>query len=139
MRSSIIAFALGVGFIQMQENLPAWPLVVGLLVVALLLLFWLGRRQDTIGRAGSTLLCALLGLAWAVLLAEHRLQDYLPAEWEGRDVQIVGVVAALPHAFERGERFEFDVESVDTPGARLPQRIMLSWYHGCLLYTSRCV
>ena len=38
----------------------------------------------------------------------------------------------LPHAFARGERFEFDVESVDAPGARLPQRIMLAWYSGLL-------
>jgi competence protein ComEC len=56
----------------------------------------------------------------------------LPAEWEGRDVQVVGVVAALPHAFERGERFAFVVESVETAGARVPRRIMLSWYHGWL-------
>jgi hypothetical protein len=43
------------------------------------------------------------------------------AAWEGRDVQVVGVVAALPHGFEGGERFEFDVESVETAGARLPR------------------
>jgi competence protein ComEC len=132
MRISIIAFALGVGLIQMQETLPAWPLVAGLPFAALLLLLWSGRHRNEAGRVASTLACALLGLAWAALLAGQRLQDQLPAEWEGRDVQIVGVVAALPHAFERGERFEFDVESVDTPGARLPQRIMLSWYHGAL-------
>jgi competence protein ComEC len=47
-------------------------------------------------------------------------------------VQVVGVVAALPHAFERGERFEFVVEAVETPGAELPRRILLSWYHGGL-------
>ncbi len=76
--------------------------------------------------------CALLGFSWAALFADQRLQDHLPEAWEGRDVDVVGVVATLPQGFERGERFPFDVESVLTPGAQLPRRIMLSWYHGWL-------
>jgi hypothetical protein len=58
-------------------------------------------------RSISVLACAVLGLAWAALLAEQRLQERLPAEWEGRDLQIVGVVAGLPQDFENGERFAF--------------------------------
>lgn len=64
----------------------------------------------------------------------------MPEAWEGRDVQITGVVAALPQSFERGERFEFVVESADPVATGrtaapalspvIPQRIMLSWYHG---------
>lgn len=130
MRVRIIAFALGVGWLQTRENLPAWPLLAGLVLIAPGLLFWLGRRRDALGCVGSLLACAMLGLVWAALFAEFRLRDSLPAEWEGRDAQVVGVIAGLPHAFARGERFEFEVEAVETPGARLPRRIMLSWYHG---------
>ncbi|MCM8627728.1 DNA internalization-related competence protein ComEC/Rec2 [Accumulibacter sp.] len=137
MRSRIIAFSLGIGALQMQPALPDWPPLVVLLAAAGLL--WLVRQRPTAGRvqsvgclALSLAGCALLGFAWAVLRAEQRLDDRLEAAWESRDVQIVGVVAALPHVFERGERFEFTVERVDTPGARLPRRIMLSWYRGSL-------
>jgi competence protein ComEC len=131
MRSNILAFAIGVGLLQMQATLPALPPLAGLLLAALLLL-WLGRRQARAARVIAALACTLLGFLLGGVLAEHRLRDQLPSEWEGRDVQVVGVVAALPHGFERGERFAFDVESVETPGARLPRRIMLSWYHGWL-------
>ena len=134
MRINILAFAIGVGFLQTRESLPGWPLVLAVLVSAPLLLPWLGRRrQQPVLRVLSALACALLGVAWAALLAGQRLQDRLPEELEGRDLQVVGVVAALPHRFERGERFEFEIESVesnDEPAARLPRRIMLSWYHG---------
>jgi competence protein ComEC len=131
MRINILAFALGVGLLQIQERLPALPLLAGMLL-GLGALFLLARRQPLVARTLTALICALLGCSWAALLAEQRLLEQLPAEWEGRDVQVVGVVAALPHAFERGERFEFVVESVETAGARVPRRIMLSWYHGWL-------
>ena len=131
MRINILAFALGVGLLQIQERLPALPLLAGMLL-GLGALFLLARRQPLVARTLTALICALLGCSWAALLAEQRLLEQLPAEWEGRDVQVVGVVAALPHAFKRGERFEFVVESVETAGARVPRRIMLSWYHGWL-------
>ncbi|MBL8395980.1 MAG: DNA internalization-related competence protein ComEC/Rec2 [Candidatus Accumulibacter sp.] len=131
MHRNIPAFACGIGWLQMQDHLPALPLLAGLLLGAALLL-WFGHRQQLLGRWISALACLLLGFSWAALFADHRLQERLPSEWEGRDVQVVGVVATLPHGFERGERFEFVVESVETPDAHLPQRIMLSWYHGRL-------
>ncbi|WP_300451553.1 DNA internalization-related competence protein ComEC/Rec2 [Accumulibacter sp.] len=132
MRLRIIAFALGVGLLQIQERLPALLLLAGLLLAGLLLSVWPGRRPSAIGHLAAMLGGALLGLAWAALLAGERLADRLPPEWEGRDIEVVGVVAALPHAFERGERFEFVVETVVTPGAVLPRRVMLSWYRGQL-------
>ncbi len=131
MRSNILAFALGVGLLQMQPTLPALPLLAGALPAAFLLVI-LVRRQPIARRGLAVLSCALLGFSWAALRADWRLHDQLPEEWEGRDVQVVGVIAALPHGFERGERFAFDVETVETAGARLPHRINLSWYHGWL-------
>ena len=57
-----------------------------------------------------------------------RLADELPSAWEGRDIEITGVVANLPTMTDRGTRFEFDVEKVLTPEARVPSHISLSWY-----------
>ncbi|EXI67837.1 MAG: ComEC family competence protein [Candidatus Accumulibacter adjunctus] len=131
MRSNILAFALGVGLLQLQEALPAWPLLTVWPLVALPLL-WPACRRSRWGRVLALLASALFGFSWAALLAAQRLHDRLPAAWEGRDIQVVGVVAALPHGFERGERFAFDVESVETRAAVVPRRIMLSWYHGWL-------
>ena len=56
------------------------------------------------------------------------MNDALAPEWEGRDVQIVGVVASLPQPYERSVRFEFDVERVLTPDADIPTHIALSWW-----------
>ena len=129
MRSNLIAFAVGVGLLQVQPALPELPPLAGALAAALLLLA-IFRRQPLVRRGLLIGTCALFGFSWAALRADWRLHDDLPGEWEGRDVQVVGVVAALPHGFERGERFEFDVEAVLTPHARLPRRVNLSWYHG---------
>ena len=69
------------------------------------------------------------GFYWAAWRAEIRLADELPPVWEGRDVQLVGAVAALPQYNERGVRFDFDVEEIVTPGARVPRRIQLFWFN----------
>ena len=133
MRANILAFAMGVGLLQTQGSLPPFALVVALLFGASAWLLWAGSRRQPAPlawRGLSLLACAVLGLAWAALLAGQRLQERLPAEWEGRDLQLVGVVAGLPQGFENGERFAFFVESVDPPQALVPPRIMLSWYRG---------
>jgi competence protein ComEC len=46
----------------------------------------------------------------------------------GRDITITGVVSSLPQSYERSLRFEFHVEQVLTSDARVPQRIVLSWW-----------
>jgi competence protein ComEC len=131
MRIKILCFAGGVGLLQMQERLPDEYVPLALLGGGALLLWRLGRRRHWLAQALVLLACAGLGFGWAAWLAQQRLADQLPAAWEGQDIQVVGVVAALPQSFERGERFEFAVESViGAPLARVPQRIMLSWYHG---------
>ncbi len=130
MRLQILAFASGVGLLQTCASLPAWPLAAGALLLAGLLNLCMAGRQQLVARCCSVGACFILGLSWAALRAEYRLRDHLPPSWEGVDVQIVGVVATLPHAFERGERFEFAVERSETPAAQLPSRIALSWYHG---------
>ena len=88
------------------------------------------RVSDSARRKRVVILvsCVFLGFSWAGWRAQARLADHLPEVWEGKDVELVGVVAALPQRFEQGERFTFDVEKVLTPDARVPRRISLSWY-----------
>src|SRR5574343_372333 len=125
MRLNILAFAAGILYLQMQPELPAWGawLAAGM-GLALPCLVW--RNQAT--RALAVLACLALGVGWATWRAEIRLADHLGAEWEGRDVVVVGVVAGLPQDFSGGVRFEFDVENAG--GAVVPGRVMLSWYQG---------
>jgi competence protein ComEC len=71
-----------------------------------------------------------VGIAWATISAQWRLSDRLDRQWEGQDILLTGVVASLPQSFERGVRFEFDVEAGEPAGAKLPRRVLLTWYHG---------
>jgi ComEC/Rec2-related protein len=68
------------------------------------------------------------GFLYADGLAQVRMADALPTQWEGVDVRVIGVVGSLPIHTERGQRFEFDVEQVATPGAVVPKHIQLSTY-----------
>ena len=126
MRAAILAFTGGVWWLQQQSALPsaAWfamlPLLLGLLFLA--------RRHAVVFRFAKLLFALLAGFLWAAGMAQVRLQEALPAEWEGTDIQLVGVVASMSQLHERGERFLFDVERVVTPDARVPPRISLTRY-----------
>ncbi len=107
----------------------AWALVVLPLAFAAffsrLSFTWYYRALYQLSLA---LLAFVLGFFWAAGFAQIRLADHLPAEWERKDIRIVGVVASMPQPNERGLRFEFDVEQVLTPGAVVPGHISLSHY-----------
>jgi competence protein ComEC len=130
MRLNIVCFAVGVWLLQQQAQLPdlryAWLLT--LIVPAVALAYARARALRAIGRAGVALLALVAGFMWAANAAHVRLSDALPNDWEGRDIELIGVVASLPQADERSVRFEFDMERVLTPGARVPSRIVLSWW-----------
>lgn len=124
MRTNILAFVLGVWLLQQQAVLP------GLAWVVLLLPLWLaGRFLPALPRDLLAKVFFLgLGFFWATFMAQLRLADALPSVWEGRDIQVVGVVASLPVETERGLRFTFDVERVKTFEAVVPHRIQLNAY-----------
>jgi len=126
---SFLAFAAGVGLLQWQSDLPGllWCYALPLLVFAGALLV---RSGSPAQRATLPLFFLAGGFLWANLAAHVRLADALPAQWEGRDVQLTGVVAELPRKGERGTRARFDVEAVHTPLARVPRHISLTWYRG---------
>jgi len=130
MVSFALFFALGVWCLQQQALLPVLPLYWPLAAAGLLLpqgdhLVWRLAR-----RALILLAAALLGFFYAAWIAEARLADSLPAGWQGRDILLTGVVAEMPRAHERGQRFVFDVETVETEGALVPRKILLATYDG---------
>ena len=138
MRVFILAFAAGVWLVQQQAELVARPWLAAGGAVALLTLLMGHIVNLTLKKSGLVrrwfvtmmpLLVAgfALGFIWASAFAHWRLADALPAAHEGLDIEIVGVVRALPQKIGRGVRFEFDVEQA---AASVPQRISLAWYRG---------
>lgn len=130
MRVGLIAFCLGVWLLQQQAGLPPMRWLWGLPL--LLSVFWLPASPrpaiEFTRRLSILLLCAALGFSWAAWRADARLAERLPSHWQGVDIELVGVIADLPHANARGERFVFDVEQTLTPDAPSLQRVQLTRY-----------
>jgi competence protein ComEC len=149
-RFLILGFLLGVLALQNMPQLPRlamsspWSWWIIPLFCAALLLWVLSRTRAVVeGRFSTRVLnglsgilamlamvtCgAMLGFGYADWRADIRMSDELPRDWEGRDVEVVGVVASLPVFNDRGTRFEFDIERIVTEGAKLPLHISLNWY-----------
>lgn len=136
MRTAIIALVLGVAALQQQAVLLSHSLVLALLCFSLtgMLLCWRWRKSDRFRRlrqSGLILVSAVFGFAWASLFAHVYLAQELPAEWEGRDLTLIGTVDSLPHRYAQGVRFNFAIEKTwpdATLATRLPSKVALSWY-----------
>ncbi|WP_303785485.1 DNA internalization-related competence protein ComEC/Rec2 [Azovibrio restrictus] len=130
--SFLLGGVLGILVLQQQAGLPSagWRWCVAGIVLHFCLLA-LGRRNFPVGSLllGTLLAGSCAGFGWAAWRAELRLADALEPAWEGQDLRLTGQVASLPVVFERGQRFEFRVEAVETAGVRLPERLWLSVYH----------
>lgn len=98
------------------------------------LLWWLTRRALThpllhhLAQALWLLSAMGMGFFYAAWLAESRLADTLSSEWQGRDIEVVGVVATLPRPTEQGQNFVLDVERTLTAHVQVPKHILLSTY-----------
>jgi competence protein ComEC len=133
---ALAAFVAGVLVLQQRPGLPdpgvlAVVALAALATVALALRVRL-RRGATGGEAwvAAALLCAsaALGFVYAAGFAHGRLAVELAAADEGRDIDLIGVIAGLPAATDRGLRFEFVVEQVTTIDVSVPPRLSLAWY-----------
>lgn len=108
-------FTLGIWLLQRQAALPdfSWSWLLAGLPFAPLI----PDRTTTLRLARRALIAMLacgLGFYHAAWQAEQRLSVSLPDEWQGRDIEVIGVVAGLPHIRENGLRFSFDVEKTLT-------------------------
>ncbi len=126
-----LAFVFGAFCLQQMPMLPSlyWALVlIPLLLICIKLANSNQHFLALLKRPAFFLSSFVLGFFWAATLAAIRLSDELPASWENKPIQIVGVVASVSELTERGERFRFDVEKVLTKAAVTPLHISLSYY-----------
>jgi len=135
----MLAFVLGAWLLQQQAALPdlRWLALLPLIILPV----WALRRRSHVAATAARnicllFFCAMLGFTWAAAFAAIRLSDGLPAGQEGKDIEVVGVVAAMPQIQERGERFLFDVEQVLTPHVHVPRHISLTRYFAGFRETS---
>ena len=146
MRLACIAFVFGAWVLQQQAVLPDVAVLLALAGAAALALVLVrvleasrrdAQRASHAGSAGAAIRIAIaliawtvIGFAWAAFRADARLAQALPPDVEGRDVSLTGTIATLPYVWERGVRFEFEVERVDAPDVHVPRRLALAWYSG---------
>ncbi|MBK9572904.1 MAG: DNA internalization-related competence protein ComEC/Rec2 [Rhodoferax sp.] len=115
-----------------QPSLWAWSSYVYLVLAGLLVWTLVVVRVDVRSWRTGLVLLAMASVAGGVAglrgLMLH--QNALASALEGRDIVVVGVVAAMPQRSDTGLRFRFDVRSAREGGqpVRLPSRIYLSWY-----------
>jgi len=124
-----LCFALGVWLLQQQSVLPDF--VWAWLLLALPAVLFIPQKPRPLSLLRNLLIASLAagcGFYHAAWQAEQRLAVSLPATWQGRDIQIEGVIAELPHEHARGQRFVFEVERTLTPQVSVPGRIYLSTY-----------
>ena len=131
--TSLYLFALvaGAWLLQQQAVLPDLTGATALVPLAVLWIV-LARQSGVAVRVGSHAIAivtfAAAGFFWAAAVGSWKLSDDLPEIWEGRDVEISGVIAEMVQPNERGVRFLLDVERAYTLNARIPSRISLMWY-----------
>lgn len=109
------------------------PALGGLMLAAATVVLAAWRwRHHWAGALALTAAAAVMAFAATSGRAAWRLSDALPAELEGRDLVVTGVVAALPTVGAIGTRFVFELESAQLDGApvAVPHRLSLGWYRG---------
>lgn len=125
-----LAWMLGVS-LQLQEHMlaPLWAYqscaAIGLACAALA---WRWPRLWVL-LLGAAM---LMGLGVSGLRASSRLAETLPMSLEGKDLQVVGVVAGLPQQSAVGLRFRFQIEEARYEGrlVSVPPLVALGWYVG---------
>ncbi|MCO5107259.1 MAG: DNA internalization-related competence protein ComEC/Rec2 [Burkholderiaceae bacterium] len=104
------------------------PIVAVVLLLAGLAILGVasGRRSH---HGWRLIAVALAAAGWTLQVAERALSERLEASLEGRDFVVVGRIASMPVASDRGIRFAFDVERCLAPDGACPapRRVRLSW------------
>ena len=124
MRIFSLGLVIGAFLLQTMASLPlAADACVQVMIAsgaALVLVFGLVSRRKssstattfattfttTFATALMLVIGVMMGFGYANWRADVRLAQELPREWEGRDVEVIGVVASLPTINERGTRLK---------------------------------
>lgn len=121
-------FVVAAATAQLAPNLPPRSWSAAVLACSASAAVWLSLRRRNAPWLLCLLVASLLGASYVLWRADLRLSDELPREWEGRDVELIGVVDELPQRDAQSVRFAFAVERVLTRGATVPPRVALGWY-----------
>ncbi|MES2298532.1 MAG: DNA internalization-related competence protein ComEC/Rec2 [Pseudomonadota bacterium] len=137
MRCAILGFVAGAALLQTRASLPMQAALLACALGAVAALVAARALAQVRSRAWPAARLALhigagavLGFCWAALLAKLAMAPQLARTDEGRDLTVIGVVDSLPYRFGQGVRFNFVVERVLDPAARVPPHIALGWYNG---------
>ena len=130
MRAGTIAFLIGIIiFLQISTLSSSWFAI--LLFFVLMALFTLPKSRFShqyVWRISCAIIC---GLLWAFFRAEAILTTDLDKTIEGDTVVVIGEVVSLTEILDRGIRFEFRVDEMQSEmGVPLksPGKIRLGWY-----------
>jgi competence protein ComEC len=127
----LVALVAGAWLLQQQAVLPDLTGATALVPLAALWVV-LSRQSGASPRAFAHVVAivafAASGFFWAAAVGHWKLADNLPEIWEGRDVEISGVIAEMVQPNDRGVRFLLDIERAYTLNARIPSRVSLMWY-----------
>lgn len=123
---ALAGFVLGTALQLQQAWLWPWWVYAALLLPALLA--WLPGR----GRSWVLLAALALGFGLTGWRAGTIVDQRLDPALEGRDLDLVGVVAAMPQRSDAGLRFRFEVETARLGGepVSVPPQVYLGWYGG---------
>jgi competence protein ComEC len=131
---ALLGLVLGTALQLQQRELFALSVYLYSGLVALFLWALLIFLKPSIRWRMGVALVALAVLSFSVtgLRATLFLNQSLVPALEGQDVNVVGVVSAMPQHNEAGLRFRFEVESAQVRGqsVSLPPHLHLGWYSG---------
>jgi competence protein ComEC len=137
----LLGWALGTALQLGQAGLWMAAIYMGFMLLALILIAYTAINKIALRLAsrwavGRWLVALLGGLLLAFGLCGLRAVVFshsaLDAHLEGRDLTLVGIVAAMPQRNEVGLRFRLQVESARLDGAptTVPPLVDLAWYGG---------
>ncbi|MFB9167482.1 DNA internalization-related competence protein ComEC/Rec2 [Chromobacterium piscinae] len=125
--SQWVAWVAGVVACAFLPALPGpWGMGLAASVAAAVVVGCRGRPW--LRQAAVCALVLLLGLGYAALRAQWRLEQSLPPAWWQKPVELVATVRGLPDPGEYGVRLTLEVEKTLTPGVALPERVQLHDY-----------
>lgn len=127
----LLGWVAGTAWQLQQAALFSWPVYAGLMLLAPVLMGtppWRGRWLL------AALASGVLAFALTGLRASAFASNALDTHWEGQDVALTGVIAAMPQYNEAGVRFRLDVDAAQWQGqpVQVPPSLDVSWYAGVL-------
>jgi competence protein ComEC len=132
--AALVGAVLGPALQLQQAVLAGWAVYVACGVAGLAAMAAaVGTRAHPTGKTVAALVgAAVLAFGVTGLRAVEYASQGLDPALEGRDLQVTGVVAAMPQRNELGLRFRFEVESARAGDAtvQLPPLLQLGWYNG---------